>query len=434
MQTQRQIGRGDHLTFKGNLRQTRYGWLRLTPAYSVHQVAELLGGDGKGAVVLDPFCGTGTTALVCAERGIACDTTDINPFLVWLARAKVSAYPGDVVDAFVVASARVAEAARSGNGRPPWVPPLHQIEKWWDEKTLAALGHVLAAIRGLEASVPPRTADLLKVAFCRTMMDHAHVSFGHQSMSFKKKRHRTDGLGPTLPGIEDHPVAVTWEQAVPMIATAAHSPVGRQPRVLLLDARDLGAGLDANRYTHVVTSPPYCNRMSYIRELRPYMYWLGFLKDGREAGELDWRAIGGTWGCATSNVGKWQPDPGEAVPYPGFEDILGRIAARSDVLSRYVHKYFVDIARHCAGLFRCVRPGGVVHYIVGNSKFYDVLLPAQEILAALFAAAGFTDVTPGATRKRTSKKELFEYVVSARKPVVTGEEPSGRHGASRGAG
>jgi len=30
-------GRSDYLTFKGNLRQTRYGWLRLTPAYSVHQ-------------------------------------------------------------------------------------------------------------------------------------------------------------------------------------------------------------------------------------------------------------------------------------------------------------------------------------------------------------------------------------------------------------
>jgi len=38
------IGRLDHLTFKGNLRETRHGWLRLTPAYSVHLVAEILSG------------------------------------------------------------------------------------------------------------------------------------------------------------------------------------------------------------------------------------------------------------------------------------------------------------------------------------------------------------------------------------------------------
>src|SRR5207244_12352058 len=55
---------------------------------------------------------------------------------------------------------------------------------------------------------------------------------------------------------------------------------------------------------------------------------------GQGAGELDWQAIGGTWGCATSNVGKWQPEPEVTIPYPGFESILRRIAVRSDVLSR----------------------------------------------------------------------------------------------------
>jgi hypothetical protein len=63
---------------------------------------------------------------------------------------------------------------------------------------------------------------------------------------------------------------------------------------------------------------------------------------------------------------------------------------------------------------------------VGNSKFYDVLLPAQEIPAALFRATGFTDAAVQATRKRTSKKELFEYVMSARKPAALAYRPSGR--------
>ena len=99
------IGRREHLTFKGNLRHTRYGWLRLTPAYSVHQVEELL--DPTDATVLDPFCGTGTTALVCAEHGVACDTTEINPFLVWLATAKTRPYGGADIDAFVAAATLV---------------------------------------------------------------------------------------------------------------------------------------------------------------------------------------------------------------------------------------------------------------------------------------------------------------------------------------
>jgi hypothetical protein len=36
------IGRLEHLTFKGNLRQGRHAWLRFTPAYSVHLVTALV--------------------------------------------------------------------------------------------------------------------------------------------------------------------------------------------------------------------------------------------------------------------------------------------------------------------------------------------------------------------------------------------------------
>jgi len=40
----------------------------------------------------------------------------------------------------------------------------------------------------------------------------------------------------------------------------------------------------------------------------------------------------------------------------------------------------------------------------------------EEIFAALFREAGFDQQTVQTIRKRTSKKELFEFVVSARKP------------------
>jgi hypothetical protein len=186
--------------------------------------------------------------------------------------------------------------------------------------------------------------------------------------------------------------------------------------VTLADARDLPAALAGERAGCVITSPPYPNRMSYIRELRPYMYWLGYLSDGRAAGELDWRAIGGTWGSATSNVGRWTPPPGRSVAYPGFEDMLARIAARSDLLSRYVHKYFHDMTEHVAGLAGVLERDATVHYIVGNSKFYDVLVPVERVYAALFAAHGLADVRVATIRKRSSKRELFEYVVSARLP------------------
>jgi hypothetical protein len=405
------LGRLDHLTFKGNLRATRYGWLRLTPAYSVHLVDDLLSRHWReGSVVLDPFCGTGTTALVCAERGIECDTTDINPFLLWLAGVKAGRHSSAALEAFRRAADLVGAAMLRAGGSAPWLPALHQIEKWWTKSKLAALGRAMETIRELTAAgegVP----DLLRVSFCRSLIAHANVSFGHQSMSFKQR-------GSARPDDDERALLATWQQSVVTISAAAQTPILQPPRAIFCDARDLRQALPSSRYGCVITSPPYPNRMSYIRELRPYMYWLGYLADGRQAGELDWQAIGGTWGCATSNVAKWTPTDPVDVPHAEFRRIVEQIGTKSPTLGRYVDKYFHDMVAHFRSLAAVVAPGATVHYIVGNSKFYDVMLPVEQIYAAMLEQTGFVDATVTTIRKRTSKKELFEFVVSARKPLA----------------
>lgn len=411
MNKQPTLGFSVHLTHKANLKNTRYGWLRLTPAYSVHLVSDILDTHREEKpIILDPFCGTGTTALVCAEKGIECDTTDINPFLVWLTQTKTRFYSESDIADFNQQALDVMAGILAFNCPASWVPPLYQIEKWWNEYTLPALSRAIFSINSLPKNSP--IADLLKIAFCRVMIEQSSASFAHQSMSFKQ------GDAPPLlsPQITASNVAEGWMQAVLTISHSARSLIDAQPRTMLCDARDLTKQLPDERFSCVVTSPPYPNRMSYIRELRPYMYWLGYLETGREAGELDWKAIGGTWGCATSNVGKWVPETALQIPYNRFYEILDDIAQTSPLLSRYVHKYFYDMVLHIEGLFRTMRPGGEIHYIVGNSKFYDVMLPVQEIFAALFQFVGFVDVEIHTIRKRTSKKELFEYIVSASKP------------------
>jgi len=405
-----QLGLSHHLTHKANLNQTRYGWLRLTPAYSVNLVKDILGSTlSRDSLVLDPFCGTGTTALVCAEKGVLADTVDINPFLLWLTKTKAQSYNNRDLNDFKSASEKLAEIITTWITDEIWTPPIHQIEKWWDQDILHILGQVMHAIRNMEGLYSSKTLDLLKVAFCRVMIVHSSASFNHQSMSFKKQ------YNYSILGARDD-LYITWKATIDNIYSAAKTKILQSPRVFLCDARQLSTLLPHNYYTCVITSPPYPNRMSYIRELRPYMYWLGYLNDGREAGELDWKAIGGTWGIATSKVGKWTPPVNRPIPYPEFSEILEKIAQRSDLLSRYVHKYFFDMIDHLNELFIVTRSGATINYIVGNSKFYDVLLPVEEIFAALFEASGFVEIKIKPLRKRTSKKELYEYIVSATKP------------------
>lgn len=412
---QQPLGRLEHLTFKGNLKESRYGWLRLTPAYSVHLVSDILNKyEKEELIVLDPFCGTGTTTLVCAEQGIPCDTTDINPFLIWLATAKTRNYDERNVESFEHHAREIGQSISNGRETSSWLPNLHQIEKWWDQGILEALGHIAGRISALVKSLDDAQIDLLKIAFCRTLISQANVSFGHQSMSFKKNNGEAQ---LEFAESAEKRVAESWNMACMTIAHAAASPIAGHAHAVLCDARNLTEKLGFNKYTCVITSPPYPNRMSYIRELRPYMYWLGYLDNGRDAGELDWKSIGGTWGCATSNLMKWQPETKRAISFKGFKAILKNIESESAVLSRYVEKYFHDMSIHCDELFKAVRRGGRIHYIVGNSKFYDVLLPVELIYASMLSDAGFANVAVQPIRKRTSKKELFEFLVTAQKPA-----------------
>lgn len=394
-------------THKFNIKSGRHGWLRLTPAYSVRVVEEIISQTTGRRRVLDPFCGTGTTALSAAYHGHDAATTEINPFLVWLANAKTDHYSSAAVTNTRKVCREIIETVRLGKLQPAARPPIHNIERWWPQHALDFLCSLQTAI---ESATAPQSqeATLLKVAFCRTLIQLSNASFNHQSMSFKE----VEDVDITL--VPDH--GNMFKNDLDFVLNGASENPDGEAVILLQDARNLSE-IEIDSFDLVITSPPYANRMSYIRELRPYMYWLKFLLTAREAGELDWKAIGGTWGIATSRLNEWVPEFG-SYQSTHLDETLSKIAAPENangtLLSKYVHKYCVDMSEHFSGLRKILNPGASIHYIVGNSTFYGVLLPVEKYYADMLARLGFTSVDVRAIRKRNSKKELIEFDVSAR--------------------
>jgi len=405
------IQRRTDLTFRHNLKKGRHGWVRLTPAYSVKLVSSILSAHGSGVRVLDPFAGTGTTTLCAAEKGDSGVGVDINPFLVWLGTAKTRQYqPSDVT----LFKENVASIVRSLGSDGPKVepPPIHNIERWWNSAALHFLRRLKYEI-DLRSNGKEGVRDLLYVTFCRVLIKVSNAAFNHQSMSFKDQL-VSQG---TLFAAEDEYIGAFSAAARVVAESAANNPKGTG-KTILCDSRVLDCLSDEDRFDLVITSPPYPNRMSYIRELRPYMYWLGYLKEAREAGELDWKAIGGTWGIATSRLVEWEPSGNVFVP-KYLRDAIERIRSAENknahLMARYVEKYFEDMWVHLRAVKQWVKPGGILYYIIGNSKFYDVVVPADRVYADMMVELGYEQVGIEVVRKRNSKKELFEYVVSGRR-------------------
>lgn len=399
-----------HLTFKQNQYHGRHGWLRLTPAYSVKLVTGVLTDRAAGASVLDPFSGTGTTALCAAYAGLRGTGLEINPFLVWFSSAKFRRFPTAVIEKTRSLGPLIASMCSSSDCRAVDEPPIHNISRWWNAAELRFLCKLKACIlNASEGGSDER--DLLLIAFCRTAIELSNAAFNHQSMSFKKT-----GNVPMLFEVEGNHADVFRKELAIVLEGAVENPP-LQPIIVAGDARQASRFL-TEKYAVVITSPPYPNRISYIRELRPYMYWLGFLANGRDAGEHDWQAIGGTWGIATSRLAEWQPS-GKAFVPPCLRKSLSGISdprnKHGHLLANYVAKYFQDMWQHILDVIAVLCTDAEVHYVVGNSTFYGTLLPVEEIFSTMLQEAGFHEVRIIKMRKRNSKAELYEFDVSGRR-------------------
>ncbi|MGH8224885.1 MAG: DNA methyltransferase [Gammaproteobacteria bacterium] len=370
-------------------------------------MSAILEDRSDAANIVDPFSGTGTTPLCASYAGLCGTGLEINPFLVWLSSVKFRQFPPANLENTRNLGAAIATASSSQDSPTADAPPIYNISRWWDDPELAFLCRLKACIeQASERNTDER--DLLMIAFCRMVIKLSNAAFNHQSMSFKK---RDDA--PRLFDLECDYAGVFCKELTTVLDGAKDNP-RLQPNVVAGDARQSSRFLD-KKYDMLITSPPYPNRISYIRELRPYMYWLGFLANGRDAGEHDWQAIGGTWGVATSRLTDWQASIEAFVP-PCLRKSLAGISVSENkngrLLANYVAKYFEDMWDHISDMVRILNKKAEVHYVVGNSTFYGTLLPVEKIFKAMLLEAGLTRVEIVKLRKRNSKKELYEFDVT----------------------
>lgn len=392
-------------TFKANRNLGRHGWLRLTPAYGVKLVENILESSNTEEIILDPFSGTATTGLVAAQRGHQAYSFDINPFLIWLGNAKSCNYTDDQLRDTREKFSQVLKDYKNYLDRKNWTPKIFKIDRWWSGDTLKIIAALRTAlVDRFGEPEDDREYSLVWIAFCRLIIETSSAAFNHVSMSFQDRviRHKTEYIEQLFLEI--------FEFA---IASAKQNLIGRA-KVLKMDSRNIISSPQI-KFDKVITSPPYPNRMSYIRELRPYMYWTKFIHEAKEAGELDWLAIGGTWGIATSRLHSWTMQE-KNLPdrvFSTVKNIKMSDEKNSNILSIYVLKYFHDMYLHLSSLRSVLKNGSKLYYIVGNSYFFGNSVDTAALLSDSLKQLGYSQINSEIVRKRNCNKALYEYCVSA---------------------
>jgi DNA modification methylase len=418
-----------------------HDWYRFVLSYPPHLVRDYVErfGLSKGACVLDPFCGTGTTLVECKKLGVNSVGLEANPMPWFATQTKID---WRVPPAMLLKHAqKVAEAAESVlaeqgiadiSGLPLFARKQrkHKLRGLSEEAerliltnsiSPAPLHKVLILFDALNAHDDERFAAHERLALAKALVsDISNLQFGPEV-----------GVGVLK---KDAVVIGSW---LTRVAAIAHD-LGHLPKkefgtakVYRADARDVASVLPPNSVDAVITSPPYPNEKDYTRTTRLESVLLGLIKT-----KHDLRAVKNDLVRSnTRSVYKSDSDHLLVQDNQEIQRIAEAIEARRIELqktsgferlyAKLTKLYFGGMQRHLADLRRVLKPGAQLAYVVGDQASYlRIMIRTGQLLAKMADSLGYevTGIDLFRTRLATATGEqLREEVVLLRWPGAKGD-------------
>jgi hypothetical protein len=391
--------KGESSNFVDNMRLPVHRWFRYSAGFSAEWVKSVLAAKNGGPQrVLDPFVGSGTTCLACDEMGVPSIGLEAHPFVIRVARAKLS-YAADA-ERFTSLAAAAVKRARGAACTPSSASPL--MLKCFSVESLDALERLRTAIGEADDASPE--ASLLWLALVASLRPASEAGTAPWQYVLPGRR-KTVPLDPAL--IFQRTVS-TFAADMRAMARGA-TPLGRIEND---DARECRSVPDGWA-TLVITSPPYANNYDYADATRLEMT---FLREIAGWGDLQEAVRRHLVRACSQHVPPGAVDLAATLEHADLapiraeiQDVCRQLSALrlerggKKTYNNMVACYFLDMARVWKALRRACATGAEVCFVVGDSAPYGVYVPVVEWLGKLAVAAGFESWTFDKLRDRNTK-------------------------------
>ncbi len=359
----------------------RHRWYFFKEAFSPEIVDHAIKDTGCGDhdLIVDPFSGSGTTALAAAQQHRPARGTEVNPFLAFVARAKLTTPPK-----MLLANAAENVVRASRNGRRSHLQGFSTFTrtkgatKWlFNDSVLSAF----SAAWGESQLVPTRARSVIRLALLGAVMDACNAVRDGKCLRYRtdwkesqfRAAHFRDAFAAR---IED---MLTDVEAVPLDAGLAS--------IRVADSRFSGVSR-GRKFRLCVMSPPYLNSFDYTDVYRPELFLGEFVSDMEELRRLRLRTI-------RSHVQVEWLAPSKEKFGPHFASAHAAIAARSEGLwnrrlPMMLCAYFEDMLTVLKSLRSEAERNASLWIVVSTSAYGGVEVPVDLILADVGCQAGWS--------------------------------------------
>lgn len=415
----------------GKLDREFHDWYRFVLSYPPHLVRQYIQEFKltENDIVLDPFCGTGTTLVEAKLQNIPSIGIEANHFVHFASSVKTNwdIDPAALMDISIsIKESAINELKKQGITDRidlDWELKLVELRELNPDQAKLILKNSISPLPLHKSLV---LLDYIKKYKSTDFYKYLSLAFGH-SLVYQISNLR---FGPEV-GIgkikKDAVVIEAWFERMVQICADIQAYKGDRTvssESIFSDSRNLKDILKGRKVSAVITSPPYPNEKDYTRTTRLESVILGFINNKDELRTLKKSLLRSN----TKGVYKGDNDDEYIKDFPEILSIAQQIEDRRIELGktsgfeRLYHKvtklYFGGIAKHLKELQPLLKPNAHLAYVVGDqASFLRVMIPTGKLIADIAESLGYELVRIDLFRTRFStatKSNLNEEVVILR--------------------
>ena len=444
-----------NVSYQKNKNKNLHRWLKYKEGFSA-ELVEILLNDfklRKGDVVMDPFMGSGTTAMVSVMNGYNCIGFDILPMSRISIDAKLSVFDYDV------------EELRKLRKKVLSVEIPKDFEGHTSEISITKEGYPNQTNRELafykqhfhESRYSENAKTLLELSTINVL---ERISYSAKDGQYLRWNHRCPKIVRAEAERKEKglkPLVVRLDKGdLPSLKEALSEELDKVIDDIILFRRnndnpdavrcDFTQGsalyelpkIKSDSVDAVITSPPYCNRYDYTRTYALELAYLGITDEDIKRLRQDLVS------CTVENRSKvgalhdYYAGIGALDRFEKIMDIVSGNEALSEIRNaltqrndngeinnrgvlKMVDGYFTELAFLFAELFRVCKSGAYVAFVNDNVRYAGEVIPVDFLTTDIARQLGFTPVKIYTTRqlKGNSSQQMKKYGRVALRKSVT---------------
>lgn len=379
---------GRIMQFNKNKFEPVHRWYPFVEGYSKEFIQSIINElESKPELCLEPFSGSGTTALELQDMGIQCYSFEVNPLMFLIARVKLEKnYKKEKIEFYHKWLIDKRKNVNKVELKTEFITLFENdnAKKWNYHRTVAVAIEKLRLI--IEEIDDEIYRELFKVALASILLDVSNLYRNGKCLSYKKEwKDRILNQEEVFERF-DNKIQIQLEDIENRTATTDVSNKG------FLFNEDSRQGIDQrvenNSIDLVITSPPYLNSRDYTDTYMLELKTMGFTSNINDIRDLREKTL-------RSHVQiKWQDETklNNTKLTTTLDELINasnKVDVWNDSILDMIRLYFVDISNILNILYNKLKKGGKVYFNVSNSAYFNVLVDTLEICSSIAEYEGF---------------------------------------------